>query len=378
MCLEPIYKVKLADVCEILDNKRIPITASDRKTGIYPYYGANGVQDYVDGYIFDEDLVLLAEDGGNFGSKDKPIAYRVSGKCWVNNHAHVLRPLKNIDVDYLCYSLMFYDVNKLVNGATRKKLNKSEMLKMEVPLLELEEQRQIVKKIKRLENIIESRKKQVDLLDLLIKSRFIEMFGDFKRNVHGYPTCNIGVVAKLQGGYAFKSNDFIDYGVRLVQIGNVNKDNLDWNTNICLPENFLIKYKAFSLREDDIVMALTRPIIKSLSAVKIAVVGKNDLPSLLNQRVGRFVVNEKLINRTYLMYLCRMEDFKNYVESMSGNSLQPNISSNQVENYNILLPPLELQNQFADFVEQVNKSKFTHCYELLLLIIKKIWYNNYV
>ena len=56
---------------------------------IYPYYGANGLQDYVAEYIFDDELVLLAEDGGNFGSKERPIAYRVSGKCWVNNHAHV-------------------------------------------------------------------------------------------------------------------------------------------------------------------------------------------------------------------------------------------------------------------------------------------------
>ena len=83
---------QIGDVCEILDNMRVPVTASERKKGIYPYYGANGIQDYVDDYIFDDDLVLLAEDGGNFGSKDKPIAYRVSGKCWVNNHAHVLKP----------------------------------------------------------------------------------------------------------------------------------------------------------------------------------------------------------------------------------------------------------------------------------------------
>ena len=113
---------KLEEVCEILDSKRIPITASDRTKGPYPYYGANGIQDYVSDYIFDDELVLLAEDGGNFGSKEKPIAYRVSGKCWVNNHAHVLKPKQGLNVDYLCYSLMFYDVSGLVNGATRQKL----------------------------------------------------------------------------------------------------------------------------------------------------------------------------------------------------------------------------------------------------------------
>jgi len=101
--------ITIEECCDILDSRRIPITASERRNGRYPYYGANGIQDYVADYIFDDELVLLAEDGGNFGSKTRPIAYRVSGKCWVNNHAHVLKPMANVDVDYLCYSLMFYE-----------------------------------------------------------------------------------------------------------------------------------------------------------------------------------------------------------------------------------------------------------------------------
>ena len=84
-------------------------------------------------YIFDDELVLLAEDGGNFGSKERPIAYRVSGKCWVNNHAHVLKPKEGLDVDYLCYSLMFYNTDGLVNGATRQKLTLATMRKMLIP-----------------------------------------------------------------------------------------------------------------------------------------------------------------------------------------------------------------------------------------------------
>ena len=133
--------VRLGDVCEIFDSKRVPITAHERIKGDYPYYGANGIQDYVADYIFDDELVLLAEDGGNFGSKEKPIAYRVSGKCWVNNHAHVLKPKKCLDVDYLCDSIKFYDVSALVNGATRQKLTQSAMVEMQIPLPPLETQK---------------------------------------------------------------------------------------------------------------------------------------------------------------------------------------------------------------------------------------------
>ncbi len=119
------------------------------------------MQDYIDNYIFDDELVLLAEDGGNFGSKDKPIAYRVSGKCWVNNHAHVLKPKQNLDVDYLCYSLMYYDVSGLVNGATRQKLTQADMKKIEILLPEIEEQKKIVKILDKLNEIINKRQQQL-------------------------------------------------------------------------------------------------------------------------------------------------------------------------------------------------------------------------
>ncbi len=171
-------KIFLEECCEILDAQRVPITASNRKEGLYPYYGANGLQDYVADYIFDDELVLLAEDGGNFGSKKKPIAYRVSGKCWVNNHAHVLKPKDGWNADYLCYSLMFYNTDGLVNGATRQKLTQSMMRNMLIPKRALNEQQIIVDKLNRLNCVKRLREQQLQLLDTLIKARFVEMFGD--------------------------------------------------------------------------------------------------------------------------------------------------------------------------------------------------------
>ena len=171
-------RILLEESCEILDSRRIPITASNRKEGPYPYYGANGIQDYVDDYIFDDELVLLAEDGGNFGSKERPIAYRVSGKCWVNNHAHVLKPKDGINVDYLCYSLMFYDTEKLVNGATRQKLTQAMMRKMLIPKRSISEQKKIVATLNTIRDSITKQTKRIKLLDNLIKARFVEMFKD--------------------------------------------------------------------------------------------------------------------------------------------------------------------------------------------------------
>ena len=197
--------ILLEDCCEILDSMRIPITESSRERGIYPYYGANGIQDYVSSYIFDDDLVLLAEDGGSFGSKTKPIAYRVSGKCWVNNHAHVLKPKEGIDVDFLCYSLMFYNTKGLVNGATRQKLTQSAMRKMKIPKLHIDIQLDIVKEIKSVISIIDNREKQLEKLSLLVRARFVEMFGDIIINDRLWKNDNWSNVVKIVNGKNQKS-----------------------------------------------------------------------------------------------------------------------------------------------------------------------------
>jgi len=168
--------VRLGDVCNILDSMRVPITATKRTKGKYPYYGANGIQDYIDSYIFNDELVLLAEDGGHFGSKEKPIAYRVSGKCWVNNHAHVLKPKELLNVDFLCYSIMFYDVTPLINGTTRPKLNQESIRKIIIPLPPLNEQERIVKiietKLNSVKTLFVANNQQIKLIELLISAYF--------------------------------------------------------------------------------------------------------------------------------------------------------------------------------------------------------------
>ena len=122
---------KIKDVCLIKDNLRKPLNSGERNLvkGDIPYYGANGLVDYLKDFIFDEDLVLVAEDGGNFNEYyDKEIAYRVSGKSWVNNHAHVLTVKDNLfPIEWLFYSFVHKNILKQITGTTRLKLNKSDL-----------------------------------------------------------------------------------------------------------------------------------------------------------------------------------------------------------------------------------------------------------
>ena len=129
------HEVRLEDFADCFDHLRIPLNESERLTriGDYPYCGANGVLGFIDKYLIDDEMVLIAEDGGYFDEfATRPIAYKMSGKYWVNNHAHVLKAKPSQDNNYLYYSLVHKDVTPYLASGTRAKLNKSEMWKIEI------------------------------------------------------------------------------------------------------------------------------------------------------------------------------------------------------------------------------------------------------
>ena len=343
------------DCCEILDSMRIPITASDREEGEYPYYGANGIQDHVANYIFDDELVLLAEDGGNFGSKERPIAYRVSGKCWVNNHAHVLKPKAGLDVDYLCYSLMFYKIDGIVNGATRQKLTQAAMRKMKIPYRSMDEQLHIVDELNYVLKIKEQRQQELTLLDELIKARFVEMFGNPDTNPKGWNECPLSDKLNVLGGYAFKSEQFdVNDGIPVLRIGNI-------NAGYFKPVNMVYWQEDESLERyvmypGDLVMSLTGTVGKD-DYGNVCILGNDYGMYYLNQRNAKLEIKEG-IDKYYLSQLLRFEQIKKKLTGISRGVRQANISNRDILSLIVPVPPIELQNQFADFVHQVDKSKF--------------------
>ncbi len=134
----------LGELCDILDSRRKPVTKSDRIAGPYPYYGATGIQDFVNDFLFDEPLVLVGEDGAKWESGENT-AFPIEGKCWVNNHAHVLRPIRERLLDnWLIHFLNHSDLTEYVSGLTVPKLNQGSLREIRIPLAPIEEQRRIV------------------------------------------------------------------------------------------------------------------------------------------------------------------------------------------------------------------------------------------
>ena len=138
---------RLGKIADCLDNVRVPLNETQRATmpGPYPYCGANGVLDYVNDYVLDDDVILIAEDGGHFDEfLSRPIAYRMRGKIWVNNHAHILQAKSDYDQGFLYYSLVHKNILPYLSGGTRAKLNKFEMYKIEINVPDdIDEQRAI-------------------------------------------------------------------------------------------------------------------------------------------------------------------------------------------------------------------------------------------
>ncbi len=342
------------DCCQILDSMRVPITASNREEGEYPYYGANGIQDYVADYIFDDELVLLAEDGGNFGSKERPIAYRVSGKCWVNNHAHVLKPKDGLDVDYLCYSLMFYKVDGMVNGATRQKLTQAAMRKMQIPSRSIDEQKYIVDELNRIIRIKEQRQQELRLLDDLIKARFVELFGDAVDNPMGWEkkqlqeivtddcTISYGIVQtgddQEEGVPVFRPVDIVNRVPKLEELKKTT-------------EEISNKYKRTILKGREMLITV-RANIADTCIVGDEFAGFN---------VGRGIVpirtQEDIMVLEFLKYLMDSKHLNDDIKSKAKGITLIQLNMEDLREVELIIPPLEQQKSFVEFAKQVDKSK---------------------
>lgn len=339
--------------CDILDSQRVPVTESERVKGRYPYYGANGVQDHVADFLFDDELVLVAEDGGNFGSTTKPIAYRVSGKCWVNNHAHVLKPHEDVNVDYLCYALMYYPVGNMVNGTTRKKLNQADLRKMKVPVRPVEAQEDIVRNIQNTETAIENRKRVLALLDELVKSRFVEMFGDASKNPHNY---RMGVMVDLCDAivdcpHSTPQEYVADRTHPAIRTTEIHNGQIEWST---------MRYVSESEYQQRVVRLIPQAgdiVYGREGSWGEAVILPKGYQFCLGQRVMLLRPKVGVCLPEFLWQQIRSPYVYAQAKAKNVGATVGHVNVADIKNFSVLIPPLEEQQNFAAFVHQVDATK---------------------
>ncbi len=172
-------KCELRDLTDNFDSIRVPVKQGNRRRGTYPYYGASGVIDYVDGFLFDGEYLLIAEDGENLRTRTAPIAFLATGKFWVNNHAHIVRGNSNADARFLKYALSQLDVSGYLTGSTMPKLTQENMNRISVLTPPLPEQRAIAHILGTLDDKIELNRRMNQTLDEMARALFKSWFVDF-------------------------------------------------------------------------------------------------------------------------------------------------------------------------------------------------------
>lgn len=170
-------RVRFDSISENLDSKRVPVTESDRKDGIYPYYGASGIVDWINDYIFDEDILLVSEDGANLLMRSTPIAFSVSGKSWVNNHAHVVRFHDFATQKFIEVYFSLIDISEYITGTAQPKLNQAKLNAMLFCWPPLALQNQFATFVERVYRQKQTVQQSLERLELMKKALMQEYFG---------------------------------------------------------------------------------------------------------------------------------------------------------------------------------------------------------
>lgn len=348
---------KLGQCVDILDNQRIPLNSQDRENRIknkeisvlYPYYGATQQTGYIDDYIFDEELVLLGEDGVMFYDKEKPKAYIINGKTWVNNHVHVLRAKSNITINkYLLNFLNTFHYKGYVSGATRLKLNQSRMAQIPIPIPPLPQQNKIVKVLDISSSLIEKQKELIKKYDLFLKSKFIEMFGDPIKNSMGWEVDYLDTYSNKITDGTHHSPLMSDNGYKYITAKHIKENYLSFNdkpTYVSQDEHKKI-YSRCNPNKGDVLY------IKDGATTGIACLNPYDEEFSLLSSVALIKPSDTLTSEYIVFYLNNKSIKENILLNMSGGAIK-RLTIKKIKNIKIPLPPIKLQNKFTSIVEKI-------------------------
>lgn len=338
----------LGDVVNFLDHLRKPITASERKDGSYPYYGANGQQGMIDDYIFNESLILLAEDGGHFGNPDKTIAYIVEGKTWVNNHAHVLQPRKGTDINFLRRHLEYYDVRPFINGATRSKLTKTSAAKIPLFFPPLPEQKRIATILDKANALRQKRQESLLLADDLLRSSFLEMFGEQSRNKCNWDESYLGdMVEFMTSGSRGWAKYYSSAGEIFLRIQNVGKNKLLTNDICFITPPDSAEAKRTKVRANDILLTITADLGRT------AVIPESYPTAYINQHLAILRL-KKGINPYYISEFISSCEGKSQIAKLNKGGVKAGLNFNDIKSIKIPLPPKTLQDKFSKIYDKIS------------------------
>ncbi len=347
----------LGEICDILDNKRKPITKNLRIEGDIPYYGATGILSYVKDYIFNEQLVLLGEDGAKWESGEKS-AFIIKGKTWVNNHAHVLKPNKEILVDnWLVYNLNFQNLMPYVSGMTVPKLNQGNMRNIQVPIPPLQEQQQIVAILDQAFEAIDQAKanieKNIANAKELYENWVQELFEKPKKNLKNKKLGDLCNFVRGPFGGSLKKSMFKQEGYVVYEQKHAIHNHFN-QLRYFIDEEKFNEMKRFEVKPGDIIMSCS-----GVTLGRVAIIPENIPRGIINQALLKLTPN-KDVSVEFLKYWLRSNIFQNIIFEYAGGAAIPNVPSAKILKEIIIpFPNIEEQLKIVSTIESMlDKTKF--------------------
>lgn len=375
--------VRLKYVAEILDEYRKPVTAQYRNQNadiLYDYYGASGIIDKIDGYTIDDHVMLIGEDGANLKLRNLPLMYEVCGKAWINNHAHILKPMKNMDFYYLFYALEALDINNYITGSAQPKLNQENLKEILIPLPSYEVQKKVSSyldtKCSEIDATAEDIQKEISLLeeykksviteavtkglnpDAEMKDSGIEWIGDINPKAS---LCRLKFFSYMKGRIGWqglKSEDFIDNGPYCVTGTDFINGKINWDTCYHVSEERYKMDSNIQLKIGDLL------VTKDGTIGKLAKVTELPEKACLNSHLLIIrPLNERFTNE-YLYYVISSDVFVRYYKYSSTGSTIESLSQDKLGNFIFPVYDLLSQQQIVDYLD-------TKCSEIDSLIADK-------
>lgn len=318
---------KLEEIINCFDNKRKPLSSLQRQKikGIYPYYGAQEIIDYIDRYIFDGKYLILAEDGENLRSNVKPLVKLIDGKFWINNHAHIFQTNEKCKIEYLYYALLKTNIKPFITGTTQPKLNQSNMLKIRVKIPNVYNQNKIVKILetidRKISNNTQTNNNLLELIDVIYKENISNNNKFKKANEIANITIGKTPPRKIKECFSFNDAD-----IKWLSISDLGKCGMYvWNTNEKLTQKAIDKYNVIIIPENTIVLSF------KLTVGRIAITANK---MATNEAIAHF----NLKDQTMLYYLyCYLKNF-DYRKLGSTSSIATAVNSKIIKEMPIGIP----------------------------------------
>jgi len=359
---------KLAWLTKCLDGRRVPLNAEERgrMQGDHPYWGANSIVDYVDDWLFDDELVLLGEDGAPFFDRTKPVAFHVSGKIWVNNHAHVLRPRSSIETAFLAHALNCVDYRAFIDGTTRDKLTQSDMNAIPIQCPPpYPEQHTIAafldRETARIDALVTKKEQLIELLqekrtalitravtrgldpNIRMKDSGVKWLGQIPAHWEVKPFTKY-VVEKAD--YRGKTPEKVASGVFLVTARNVRMGLIDYECSqeFIAEEDYDEIMRRGLPRRGDILFTTEAPL------GNVALVDREDIA--LAQRIIRFRMNIKHFESRFTLFAMMSGYFQAQLFSLSTGSTAEGLKATKLPMLRLVAPSPAEQHAIVEFIDQ--------------------------